>query len=108
MGGQAAGDRVRRMHFVLRTTKRLREGERPYIVGAHEALDSWSPAGGVAMAPITGLHSHEQEWEAVVALTEGDTSEFKFLPPPPPLRTKWTRRVPHPVLIGHAASLTPY
>jgi hypothetical protein len=27
---------------------------------------------------------------------------------PPPLRTKWTRRVSHPVLIGHAASLTPY
>jgi len=27
---------------------------------------------------------------------------------PPPSRTKWTRRVPHPVLIGHAASLTPY
>jgi hypothetical protein len=26
-----------------------------------------------------------------------------FHPPPPP-RTKWTRRVPHPVLIGHAAS----
>ena len=23
--------------------------------------------------------------------------------PPPPFRTKWTRRVPHPVLIGHAA-----
>ena len=29
-------------------------------------------------------------------------------PPPPPPRTKWPRRVPHPVLIGHAASLTPY
>ena len=28
--------------------------------------------------------------------------------PPPPLGTKWTRRVPHPVPIGHAASLTPY
>ena len=28
-------------------------------------------------------------------------------PPPPHFRTKWTRRVPHPVLIGHAASLTP-
>ena len=28
--------------------------------------------------------------------------------PPPPPRTKWTRRVPHPVLIGHAASRTPY
>ena len=27
---------------------------------------------------------------------------------PPPLRTKRTRRVPYPVLIGHAASLTPY
>jgi len=24
---------------------------------------------------------------------------------PPPLRTEWTRRVPPPVLIGHAASL---
>ena len=29
-------------------------------------------------------------------------------PHPPPPRTKWTRRVPHPVLTGHAASLTPY
>jgi hypothetical protein len=26
--------------------------------------------------------------------------------PPPPLRTNRTRRVPHPILIGHAASLT--
>jgi len=26
----------------------------------------------------------------------------------PPPRTKWTRLVPHPVLIGHAASLIPY
>jgi hypothetical protein len=26
-------------------------------------------------------------------------------PPPPPPRTKWTRHVPHPVLIGHAACL---
>ena len=31
----------------------------------------------------------------------------RLRPPPPPPRTKWTRRVPHPVLIGHAASLTP-
>ena len=28
------------------------------------------------------------------------------LPPHTPLRTNRTRRVPHPVLIGHAASLT--
>ena len=27
---------------------------------------------------------------------------------PPPPRTKWTRRVPHHLLIGHAAPLTPY
>jgi serine/threonine protein kinase len=27
-------------------------------------------------------------------------------PPPPPSGTKWTRRVPHPVLIGHVASLS--
>ena len=27
-------------------------------------------------------------------------------PPPPSPRTKWTRRVPHPVLIGHAAPLS--
>jgi len=27
---------------------------------------------------------------------------------PPPPRTKWTRNAPHPVLIGHAAPLTPY
>ena len=26
--------------------------------------------------------------------------------PPHPSRTKWTRRVPHPVLIGHTASLS--
>ena len=29
-------------------------------------------------------------------------------PPPPSPRTNRTRRVPHPVLIGHAASLTLY
>jgi hypothetical protein len=28
--------------------------------------------------------------------------------PPPPLRTNRTRRVLHPVLIGHAVSLAPY
>jgi len=28
--------------------------------------------------------------------------------PSPPPRTNWTRRVPHTVLTGHAASLTPY
>jgi hypothetical protein len=48
-------------------------------------------AAGVAAAP----HN----------LTPGQEVEV-FAPPPPPPRTKWTRRIPHPVLIGHAASLS--
>ena len=46
-----------------------------------------------------------------VALKEAALAEGEApgpVPPPLPPRTKWTRRVPHPVLIGHAASLTPY
>ena len=35
---------------------------------------------------------------------DGGTALDPPLPPPPNLRTKWTRLVPHPVLIGHAAS----
>ena len=39
------------------------------------------------------------------SLCEGEPTQ----PPPPPFpRTKWTRRVPYPVLIGHVASLIPY
>jgi hypothetical protein len=38
---------------------------------------------------------------------QGSLAELQAPPPPAP-RTKWTRRVPHLVLIGHAASLTPY
>jgi replicative superfamily II helicase len=42
------------------------------------------------------------------ALAEHHNAEIAAGPPPPLPRTKWTRRIPHPVLIGHAASLTPY
>ena len=42
-----------------------------------------------------GEHSPAQPWRG--ALTVG-----RHRPPPPPPRTNWTRRVPHPVLIGHA------
>ena len=43
------------------------------------------------------------------ALVDLDTQAQPPPPPPPPCsRTRWTRRVPHPVLIGHAASLTRY
>ena len=44
----------------------------------------------------------------VFGLALDPRTQQAVLPPPPPFRTKWTRRVPHPVLIGHAASLTPY
>ena len=37
-----------------------------------------------------------------------ERAALRRVPPPPPPRTKWTRRVPYPVLSGHAASLTPY
>ena len=48
------------------------------------------------------------------ALTSLQTDGNSIKSPPadvlgsPPPRTKWTCRVPHPVLSGHAASLTPY
>jgi hypothetical protein len=51
--------------------------------GTHGATWSCSPRGTYRQAPPTS-------------------------PPPPSSRTNRTRRVPHPVLIGHAASLTPY
>jgi hypothetical protein len=35
----------------------------------------------------------------------GPVQVLRGAPPPTP-RTKWTRRVPHSVLIGHAASLS--
>ena len=46
-------------------------------------------------------------WLHVARPRWADRSE-RVRPPPTPPRTKWTRRVPHLVLIGHAASLTPY
>jgi len=48
--------------------------------------------------------------EALGALLRAGAAEERaraaLLVSPPPPRTKWTRRVPHPVLIGHAASLS--
>jgi hypothetical protein len=40
--------------------------------------------------------------------SHGSSDASAFHPEAPPSRTKWTRRVPHPVLTGHASSLTPY
>jgi hypothetical protein len=56
----------------------------------------------------------QRAWERQRAQLEGQVraglqqlaaQEKQVLPPAPTLpRTKWTRRVPHPVLIGHATS----
>jgi hypothetical protein len=40
---------------------------------------------------------------SIMDAKEGSNRVFGFPPPPTP-RTKWTRRVPHPVLIGHHSS----
>jgi hypothetical protein len=52
------------------------------------------------------LKQYHKNVAAVKGYYKDITKEFngvgdKVAPPP---RTKWTRRVPHPVLIGHAAS----
>ena len=39
-----------------------------------------------------------------VGLADAALETVPAPPPPSHPRTKWTRRVPHPVLIGHAAS----
>jgi len=55
-------------------------------------------------SPKAAQHRPRRRRTGQTALT---TSPFARAAPPPP-RTKWTRRGPPPVLIGHAASLTPY
>jgi hypothetical protein len=61
------------------------------------------PRGGRADGRATG-----QVHDELILEGPADSADKAFQevsPPPPPPRTKWTRRVPHPVLIGHAASL---
>ena len=53
------------------------------------------PAPPTAPHALTPRRSEPGQLRTMTAITS-----------PPPSRTKWTRRVPHPVLIGHAA-LTP-
>jgi len=72
----------------------LRALQRGAPVWLEELLDTFEgalPALADALAP-----------RGAASLTHGRAS------PPPPFRTKRTRRVPHTVLIGHTASLTPY
>jgi len=54
--------------------------------------------------------ARQQRVNHTVAVLAADAAHLRprtrLSAPPPPPRTKWTRRVPHPVLIGHAASTT--
>ena len=50
-----------------------------------------------------GAKLDAEEWEQLQRVA-GSDAPSEAPPPPPPPRTKWTRRVPHPVLIGHAPS----
>ena len=57
--------------------------------------------GGVATRGLSGRRAPAAgDNPVVLAVNKADPA------PPPPPRTKWTRRVPHAVLIGHAASLS--
>ena len=81
------------------------------------------PDGAAALAPMLVSNATLQElnlWSNALgaegavhlarALGEGGGLQDLELgpPPPPPPRTNRTRRVLHPILIGHAASFTPY
>ena len=90
--------------------------------GAWEEVASVAPHGNALALLYVPAARGEEVWGAVrtVGAGAGRASRAEVRaewavtappaeevsPPPPPPRTKWTRRVPHPVLIGHAASLT--
>jgi hypothetical protein len=66
--------------------------------------------GGGGGGAVLGIRKKRRPRPAVAPPADdagGDAGEERSLAPPP-LRTNRTRRVPHPVLIGHAASFTPY
>jgi len=75
--------------------------------GAHVVADLFGEGREGAVLP-RGLVVHvqlegEPQWRALaVALPRAAPA----VSPPPPPRNEWTRRVPHPVLVGHAASLS--
>ena len=90
-------------------------------VSAAPSAARLSSAEGASVADSGSLASLEPARarpspERVLAFLEGlfiarrdrvlRLERFDLPPPPPPPRTNRTRRVPHPVLIGHAASLS--
>ena len=72
------------------TVRRAQRGTAAAVHAAGAAVATWRATVDVQGAAAAGLTAPGKRFEV----------------PPPPSRTKWTRRVPHPVLIGHAASLS--
>jgi hypothetical protein len=72
--------------------------------GRHHA-----PEAAVVLKPLYSLWQRLRGGAALRGAhgprAKGEGARVAAGPPPPP-RTQWTRRVPHPVLIGHAASLS--
>ena len=63
---------------------------------------------GSFMSTLEGAPSRRTRLQWELLMKDYDECVRSRRPTRPPPRTKWTRRVPHPVLTGHAASLTPY
>ena len=61
-----------------------------------------APAGAEGAVPAAEVAARARAFEEAYATFPH--AGFAPPPPPPPPRTKWTRLVRHPVLIGHAAS----
>jgi hypothetical protein len=59
------------------------------------------PAIGLVLRGWAVLRACAHSLHSPIARSESSSQQT---PPSPPLRTKWTRRVPHPVLIGHATN----
>ena len=59
------------------------------------------PAIGLVLRGWAVLRACAHSLHSPIARSESSSQQP---PPSPPLRTKWTRRVPHPVLIGHATN----
>jgi len=102
-GPRAQMDRLRYKRAALRL---VRAQERLTLAcgSVHDLL--LDPHGAVCGVRL-GADARGGAWEVRARRVVITTGTFLRGVPPPP-RPKWTRRVPHPVLIGRAASLTPY
>ena len=81
------------------------------LCASPSAAQEFSPQAVANIAWAAGRAASRAPVPALLPILSALEREARPPAPSPslrcPPRTKWTRRVPHPVLIGHAASLTP-